>query len=133
MKRLIPFLLFAAFSFPMMAQHSHDNQHDPVQLNDGKRWIANAETTQGIASMMERVKVFQSEKEASIADLHKNLQSDFSEIFAKCTMEGAAHDQLHNYLLPLRDLLNELTDCDDCAHITQHIKKHLEDYSKYFE
>ena len=109
-----------------------------VNLDDGKKWKANVETSQGINKMMASVKKAISKKMTEVDDyrtLGASLQQDFNEIFQKCTMTGEAHDQLHNYLLPMVDMVKtfENGDVASCEKTLPQIKEHLNSYYNYFE
>lgn len=111
---------------------------DGVSLDSGKKWKANVETSQGINKMMASVKKAISKELGEVADyrvLGASLQQDFNEIFQKCTMTGEAHDQLHNYLLPMVDMVKtfENGDVASCEKTLPQIKEHLNSYYNYFE
>jgi hypothetical protein len=50
-------------------------------------------------------------------------------------MKGEAHEQLHNYLLPMRPMFDSLgsNKIETCKTAFTQIKNHLEEYSDYFE
>ncbi len=109
-----------------------------VQLDEGKKWKANVETSQGINKMMASVKKAISKDIAELEDyraLGAALQTDFNEIFQKCTMTGEAHEQLHNFLLPMVDMVKtfEQKDLVACEKTLPEIKQHLGSYYDYFE
>lgn len=104
-------------------------------LNGEERWIANNETTAGIKAMEELTQSFQhSEDIASYKMLKTQLESELATIFKKCTMKGEAHDQLHNYLLPLKERINklELSDVSASKTIVEEMKMYLLVYENYF-
>ncbi|MEX2596003.1 MAG: hypothetical protein WEC59_03660 [Salibacteraceae bacterium] len=106
-----------------------------VELNEGEKWKANQETTDGIKAMQDKVSAFENNQTQSGMELHLALLNDFQMIFAKCTMKGNAHEQLHNYLIPLRSLLVPLQDCskENCEDELPAVKSHLSAYHDYFE
>ncbi|KAA3622606.1 MAG: hypothetical protein DWQ02_25785 [Bacteroidetes bacterium] len=109
-----------------------------VKLDNGKKWKANVETTEGINKMMTSVKKAIVSETANIDAYRKlgaSLQQDFNEIFQKCTMTGEAHDQLHNYLLPMVDMVKtfEQKDLASCEKMLPQMKEHLGSYYAYFE
>jgi len=109
-----------------------------VQLDEGKKWKANVETSQGVNKMMGSVKKVISSDLSDIEDyraLGAALQTDFNEIFQKCTMTGEAHEQLHNFLLPMVDMVKtfEQKDLAACEKTLPRIKEHLGSYYDYFE
>ena len=50
-------------------------------------------------------------------------------------MTGEAHEQLHNFLLPLINMTEFLgsKDLDDCRTTVNKVKEHLADFDTYFE
>ncbi|MBL4593485.1 MAG: hypothetical protein JKX68_06680 [Flavobacteriales bacterium] len=115
----------------------HVNHQATVQLNDGEKWIANIETTTNIEKM---VAIVNSEtKDGDLTYYHtigERLDTEMQTVFSECTMKGESHEQLHNYLLPLVKLINELKDAENLkeAHpITEKINNHLNNYSTYFK
>lgn len=108
----------------------------PLQLNNGTKWQANPETTTGINNMIQILNDFQEgENAADYSLLKKNLEAEFTMIFEKCTMTGDAHEQLHNYLMPLKDLLVKLESSDAAvlSTVVADIDDHLQLYGEYFE
>ena len=116
-------------------EHHHSKSHSLI-LDNGKLWIANPETTTGIENMINIMNFF-SEKEnvKAYEKLTKNLQSEVSMIFQKCTMTGESHNQLHNFLVPIKDLFETLssTDLKQCQESFDQLNNHLKEYKKYFK
>jgi len=107
-----------------------------VQLNNGTKWKANAETTEGINNMIAIISKFQEGENAADYPLLKNtLEAEFKLIFDRCTMTGEAHDQLHNYLIPLKEMLSRLDSTDPTVISTAiaDVDDHLQLYFEYFE
>lgn len=109
-----------------------DTSHNgaAVQLDNGKAWAANAETTDGIAAMQAILDSYDPAVEDSTM-LKEELEAEFSEIFAKCTMTGEAHEQLHNYLKPVHAMLEKLGGSPTVAQ-RQELSDYLATYGKYF-
>ncbi len=114
----------------------HHHETGVVQLNDGKKWEANLETTDGIKKMQEIMTAF-TDKESPKAyiSLKENLETEFTTIFEKCTMKGESHNQLHNYLKPMLGLFDGLItdDINTRKKSFETINKHLSHYSNYFK
>lgn len=107
-----------------------------IQLNDGKLWSANYETTRGILNMQQLLNTFSGEESLeAYATLKSNLEKEFGTIITECTMEGESHNQLHNFLVPMKDLFNNLgsSDLTTCKKSFKALEKHLASYSSYFE
>ena len=116
------------------ADDEHDNAQT-VQLNNGEKWQANPETTQGIAAMQQLVSSFSTTPAAEdYKQLKEKLETEFKTIFQKCTMTGESHNQLHNYLLPLKDLIEDLGSGNPEASkkALNEIQMHLTKYGMYF-
>jgi hypothetical protein len=67
--------------------------------------------------------------------LTEHLILEFSKVFEKCTMKGEAHNQLHNFLIPISDLFTTLSSSDlkECQDSYETLKKHLKKYQTYFK
>lgn len=100
-----------------------------VGLNKGQLWVANPETTDGITTLQKII--LESGEEESALILKEKLKSEFAMIFKKCTMKGEAHNQLHNYLIPLKLKIDNLEDSNK-AEIKKEIQAHLEQYKLFF-
>ncbi|NOX48636.1 MAG: DUF3347 domain-containing protein [Chlorobi bacterium] len=153
-KQTINAILFvAALMFAISCGQYSENKHDNdkassetveenhhatdigLSLDNGKPWIANPETTTGIENMIKLTKSF-TDKESleAFANLNKELVGEFNEIFKQCTMTGEAHNQLHNYLHPLKGMIDSVgsSDIETCRKSFDKLQKHLAEYSKYF-
>ncbi len=99
-------------------------------------WPANPETTQGIKKMRNLLTSF-SDKENSRAykRLKGKLELEFMTILTSCTMQGEAHNQLHDYLIPIKDSFKGLAsdNLEVCKKSFTTIKKQLDAYGNYFE
>jgi hypothetical protein len=96
-----------------VANNTSSNSTPELVLNDDKRWIANPETTNGVRNMVLIMTDFaERDGDVSFETLHENLNTEFNLIFRKCTMTGEAHNQLHNFLIPVKSLLADLNSTD---------------------
>ncbi len=115
-------------------ENSQSNSAKAVQLKQGLRWEANPETSEGIYKMMEQVQQARTLPESSRCSILKDsLQNHFKYIVEKCTMTGEAHEELHNYIVPLRDLIGKLEDNSHCQATIGEIERHLQTYNHYFQ
>ena len=106
-------------------------QFPAVSLNEGRLWTANTETTQGIKNMQQLIADYSFESGNS-EELLSLLKAEFTMIFKKCTMTGEAHEQLHNYLIPLKTKINSLSKGFTNENRTD-LNNYLEDYFNYFQ
>ncbi|MBK9761969.1 MAG: hypothetical protein IPO87_01085 [Flavobacteriales bacterium] len=101
-----------------------------VVLDYGKRWIANKETTDGIANMSGMIDKYDRTNGDPKA-LKAGLEEEFALIFERCTMTGESHNQLHNYLLPIHQ---EMSDIDfSKSEELDELKAYLGTYKNYLE
>ncbi len=117
----------------------HEEEHmatAPVTLLNGQKWKANPETTAGIRNMKDLLEKFPAAPK--LEDYHMlrvSLEKELNQILEKCTMQGEAHTQLHNYLLPMRENFEKLgaANPEECRAGLESLQKHLEEYQDYFE
>jgi len=121
--------------------HSHeesstaaDGAIEGLELNDGRKWDMDTHTR---ASFLGMAQSFSSADRKSLAGdglkkLGTDLRNGVDKLIEGCTMEGAAHDQLHTYLMgyiPAVEKLSKSGEIDD-ANIVGH---YLNNYNKYFK
>lgn len=113
----------------------HGHAPGAVQTNNGQRWKANPETTAGIASMQAILAKYEGKTgdAAARTALQEELELAFQDIFKKCTMTGEAHEQLHNYLLPMKNMFEKIGSATESERALEQLKKHLAEYQNYFE
>lgn len=115
---------------------SHKGTGMELSLDNGKLWKANLETTVGVQNMIKLMKNFSEKQQvAAYVKLTENLKQEFTMIFEKCTMKGEAHNQLHNFLIPIKELFGALSskDLDICKESFNKLNMHLVVYKSYFE
>ncbi|MFB5946428.1 hypothetical protein [Albibacterium profundi] len=105
---------------------------DQVKLDNGEKWIANIETNEGIDNMLAMVKKEKSKETPDYVMLKERLDKEFNVLLEKCTMTGESHDQLHNYLLPLKAKIDKL-DPNSSKEAIKEIENHLLTYYGYFK
>lgn len=118
-------------------EHHHtettvENNHD-LTLDDGKKWQANTETTTGAKNMQQIIAKYSGEGNLPLTQLGDDLQKELNLIFDKCNMEGDAHDQLHNFLLPLIDMVDAIKGQEVSASQLKELQEHLDLYFEYFK
>ena len=115
------------------------NVEGELQLNNGEKWEANPETTEGIQNMVEQIQGFRGlnvqEDLASYNLLARGVKNTLDEIFNKCTMKGAAHDELHDFLLPILGMNKKLAgdDLETAKQALDKLESHLNSYQDFFE
>jgi hypothetical protein len=121
---------------PVQTEEEAHESESVLKLNNGDLWMANAETTEGIQKMTQLITNFtDTENMEAYPKLKTTLETEFGTIISKCTMTGEAHDQLHNYLLPMKPLFKDLAaeDLETRKAALEKLNKHLSEYSAYFK
>ncbi len=113
-------------------KEGHEETAAKVQLDNGKKWKANPETITGINNMSTLVQNGITGK-VEVAKLYDSLQVEFKAIFDKCTMTGESHNQLHNYLLPLKGQLDNLKAGSSHINTLEEMQEYLITFKNYFE
>lgn len=113
-------------------KEEHEETAGKVQLDNGKKWKANAETITGISNMSSLVQNGIDGK-MDAAKLVDSLQVEFKTIFDKCTMTGESHNQLHNYLIPIKGQMEQLKAGSNNAETLKEMQEYLLTFKNYFE
>jgi len=119
-----------------MGMQGQNNWIQQMNLNGDKKWDANLETTQGVETLQEILANDKSQSIEGFQNLEKQLTDVVTNIFDKCTMKGASHDNLHTFLLPLIkkiDMLKEVNSIEQGKMISTRISSHLSEYKSYFK
>ena len=111
---------------------NHEETVGKVQLDNGKKWKANVETITGISNMSSFVQTGIAGK-MDASKLVDSLQVEFKTIFDKCTMTGESHNQLHNFLIPIKGQLEKLKSGNTDAKIFKEMQEYLLTFKNYFE
>ncbi len=109
---------------------------DEIKLDNGYKWQANPETTEGVDKMLSLVKSSDPKTVEDYHSLASKLNEDKNFVVKKCTMEGPSHDNLHIFLHPLIEkieALNKVSTKDEGAQVTKSIKENLDGYYNYFQ
>lgn len=129
-------LLSALFVILILSSCGEKHTSGPVVLDNGNKWTANAETTQGINQMIMLMDNFEAKEDSkAYTTLAEKLSGEFDLIFKNCTMQGEAHVQLHNYLLPMKDMFATLKskELDQQKAGFDSLKSYLLTYPDYFQ
>lgn len=133
-------LFFALLTLPLLQSCTGDQHHgktEVVQLDNGKRWVANPETTTGIADMQAILAKYEGKTAdaSSRKTMRDELEMAFQTIFKQCTMKGPSHDQLHNYLLPMKAMFEKIggDNATESEAAVGQLKQHLGDFQTFFQ
>ncbi|WP_142786120.1 hypothetical protein [Changchengzhania lutea] len=107
-----------------------------IQLNDGNKWQANAETNEGILKMQNSIETQTTSTLDAFHKLAEQLNDDKNYVIKNCTMKGASHDNLHVWLLPLMEKIEALSEAktvEDASNLKRSIEENVNAYHTYFE
>jgi len=108
-----------------------------LSLDNGKKWIANVETIDGINNMIAIIaQPMEEERIILFVARGQQLMIEFETLVSKCNMTGEAHEQLHHYIFPLKEKIELLMNCEDmttCDLTQLDILRHLHLFNEYFE
>ncbi|MDT7830025.1 hypothetical protein RQM65_15260 [Pricia sp. S334] len=116
-------------------QASDDAWVNDIMLNNGVKWQANKETTDGVTAMKALIDATDATNVADYKKLGDALNEVKNTVVRECTMKGASHDNLHVWLHPLIEkieMLQNVKNTEEGAQLTSKIKTHLEGYYDYF-
>ena len=91
------------------AEEQHDeHDHDAIQLNNGEKWKV-VYVMLGYIRLMEKdINDFRTVEEKDYKVLAEQISVNLNLLTSNCTMTGTAHDELHKWLFPYIDLVDDL-------------------------
>ncbi len=114
----------------------HNPEPSKLVLNNGKPWVTQVEMTVRVNNMRKLLDSFtDTDNVEAYNELSARLTEEFDMIFKECTMTGEAHNQLHYFLIPVKDMMNALgsSDLEKCKQGYDELKNHLPLYDTYFQ
>jgi len=141
----IVFLFFTLSGCDKVKEHFKGHMHDELHagqeivLNNGKKWTADESAKKHVAAMRQIMKNYQTGLSAMTVEnsnlLRSKLNAEVDTLFATCTMEGEAHDQLHIYLKGLLEKIAMLESKNERerSDAFSMIYSGLEKFDNYFE
>lgn len=117
-------------------EHQHDEESEAIELNNGEKWKVDANMITHIRNMENDVISFNKADQKDYKSLAEKLQSNIDLLTSDCTMKGKAHDELHKWLLPYIDLVNELSETEDQAEAAkqfENIQTSFTTFNQYFQ
>jgi len=124
---------------PAVEEVAFVNQEGLLQLNNGAKWEANPETTAGVEKMQAQIAAFEEmnlpEDVANFKQLSNGLNTTMQGIFDQCTMKGASHDELHDFLVPIKGNITTLggDDLEAASKAFSDLQRQLSQFENYFE
>ncbi|MCP5205824.1 MAG: hypothetical protein H7A01_01345 [Hahellaceae bacterium] len=132
-------ILILALILQACAHHHHgtettsDNAVSKLTLDNGKKWHMDSHTRKTLASMKGKVNAL--DADTATIDARKSLgaalNQDLETLISGCTMEGDAHNALHEFLVPFMPVVQQLEKTGD-QQALQQSQAMLNGYANFF-
>lgn len=128
------FVLFGILAF-LSACDTHQHGGD-LSLDNGQKWKVNEEMKPFVRQGMQILDNYVQEKDTDYKGLAAALKSQNEQLVKSCTMDGKAHDELHNWLHPHMKLVDQLDKTNneaEAGHLVAQLQDSYALYDRYFE
>lgn len=125
-----------AGSKPMDAAHQHAETKETIELNNGEKWLVNAEMKPYIEAGEQLLAKYQESNSGDYETLASGLKEKNTALIKSCTMQGKSHEELHKWLHPHLELVSELGKAgslDEANHIVAHLQESFALFHQYFQ
>jgi hypothetical protein len=115
--------------------HDHTSSTS-IQLNEGQKWTVDEPMMVYIRNLENEVTIFDGETLAEYQALTAALKKNIDGLTSNCTMKGEAHDELHKWLLPFIELVDELDNSKTTAEADtklEQIRSSFQTFNQYFQ
>jgi hypothetical protein len=117
-------------------EHHHDPDEADLRLNNGEKWLVNSEMMVFVKSSENLVNRYDASGELDHRELAAKLNQNNNDLIENCTMDGEAHDELHKWLVPHLDLVEELMHTEseeEAKDIIHHLNLSFKTFNTYFK
>lgn len=107
-----------------------------IHLNEGKKWLVNSEMKPYILKGQELTTNFVNSGKTTYAEFAKKIEASNQQLIQNCTMKGKSHDELHKWLHPHLELVQQLKNESDTAKANQLVKEiqaSYQTFEQYFQ
>jgi len=135
-------LISAGGSTAYAQNQSHEHGHhasatetSSLSLNHGERWKMDEHTRTMLVEMEKAFFASDHSTQAGLNAAGAGLKVQMDQLIAGCTMDGAAHSQLHLFLSEYIPTIDRLARAEDYAAAKKEaieLKGHFETYKQYF-
>lgn len=103
-------------------------------LNGMEKWLMDNHTREMIAKMGARFgqKALTDYPADELKQIGSALRNDINDLIVGCTMEGAAHEELHKFLTRFTVEVDALASSGDIA-AAQKVRDSLDEYARFFQ
>ncbi len=118
-------------------EHEAEHEHsDVIELNQGQPWKVDDNMMTYIKKMNDEVDAFSGKSYNDYQVLAMDLMENIDGLTSNCTMTGKAHDELHKWLLPYIDTVNDFAKADndiDAAKQFNEVKAAFKTFNQFFK
>lgn len=122
-------------------EHHEDHNHDhdgseALELNNGEKWKVNEEMKPFIEKAESELKTYISSKGTDYKKLAEKQAEVNTSLIKSCTMDGKSHDELHKWLHPHLELVEELANTEnesDAATIVTKLEQSFATFHEFFQ
>jgi hypothetical protein len=112
-------------------EHQH-SESETFQLNNGEKWKVDDKMMAHIRNMEKDVASFDKKTPENYQVLADNLKKNLDLLTSNCTMKGEVHDELHKWLLPFIDLVDNFSKDKSDEQLTE-IQNAFKTFNQYFQ
>jgi len=115
------------------SQKSPKQEAVQIELNNGQKWKVNSEMTPYILGAEQILMGYNGSDHKGLAE---QLKAKNEGLIKSCTMDGKSHEELHKWLHPHMQLIEDLDDAESAEEadiIIDKLKTSFQTYHKYFE
>lgn len=115
---------------------AHHHSSDEIELNNGEKWVVVPEMMECLKVMENEINTFSDGESNDYKQLSDNLLLNIDKLTSNCTMEGKAHDELHKWLLPYIELVNETVEkeqLEEQEEMLLQLKSSFKIFNQYFQ
>jgi hypothetical protein len=117
----------------MHDEHNHDHSEEiSIQLNEGQKWKVDDNMMVHIQNMEKDVASVAKENPGEYQLLSEKLKKNLDLLTSNCTMTGQSHDELHKWLVPYIDLVDEFSEGKSKEQLTK-VEESLITFNTYFK
>ncbi|MBW7891309.1 MAG: hypothetical protein H3C48_09875 [Chitinophagaceae bacterium] len=106
-----------------------------IELDNGNKWTVNDEMKPFVSKGEELVNSYLQSQQTDYKQLAQQLKEENNQLIKSCTMDGRSHEELHKWLHPHLEMVEELAKEEDAGkakELVAQLQKSYETYHQYF-
>ncbi|MEZ4924290.1 MAG: hypothetical protein R2780_14045 [Crocinitomicaceae bacterium] len=107
-----------------------------IEVINNEKWVVNDDMMVHIRNMETDIQSISAQTDPNYKELGLKLDTHIGLLTSNCSMTGKAHDELHKWLLPFIDLVNELNEAgskEERKNSFIAIEESMTEFNKYFK